>query len=138
MLRENLRDELTVLAMLFYATASLESKNASPHTRSSYYGAKLYRMINRRLLVESSNPSSGLIIAVCGAIMTYTEPKLERVARPKSSAMMIHVHGLSALINAAGGWHSVGARSDMLCYLINWSARAGPLLPSDILISIQG
>jgi hypothetical protein len=126
MFATNLEDELGITAMVFYAATSLESQNLiPPRVSSSRYHARLCRSIQTRLSSESTCPSVALMMAICGAIAANNDgligPSITTLER--SNDTKVNLQGLCRLITAAGGWTTVEASSDALCYVLNWYAK---------------
>jgi hypothetical protein len=109
--------------MISYGAASISERFQSSQLTTQLLQCrnKVMQAINKRVQVEGKDPSTHLLVSVCGTICSIIETGREtREDQQNSSLVQVHAKGLRCLIKAAGGWNAIKERSFELTWLLIW------------------
>lgn len=120
MFPNNIRDEVTILAMIAYGASTHERRKGLQRKDSTRYRALTIRALNQRLQQEHAYPGDALVTAVCGLICITTETRIKNASADEVAEMMAHAQGLRALIATRGGWANLGSCVHWLSFLVMW------------------
>ena len=120
MFPNNIKDEVTILAMIAYGASTYERRRGAQRNKSAEYRALAIRTLNQRLQQEYACPGDGLLAGVCGLVCITTETRCKDATTEEIAEILVHAQGLKAMLATRGGWKFVRSCHNWLSSLVMW------------------